>query len=114
VSVVAIRLANGIDSVNDVRPGRLIVIPDDAPTYGFFPPIGESAGDEIAAGTEYVIQPGDTIDHIAAQFNVDTLCVIERNQVRNVRLIQPGQTIGIPNDCPAYSGYDVVPDTPPQ
>ncbi|MBC8097959.1 MAG: LysM peptidoglycan-binding domain-containing protein, partial [Armatimonadetes bacterium] len=112
VSVVALRQANAIDSIRDVVPGRLIIIPDDAPAYGVFPAIGESAGEVVANGQEYVIQPGDTLDGIAAQFNVDTRCVIDANSVRFVRLIQPGQTVGIPTDCPPYSGYDVVPSAP--
>lgn len=113
VSVVSIRLENEIDSIRDVTPGRLIIIPADAPAYGVFPAIDQPAGTRVAGGRVYVIQPGDTLDHIAALFNVDTLCLVDQNGVENVRLIQPGQSLGIPADCPAYSGFDFVPDTPP-
>jgi LysM repeat protein len=114
VSVVAIRQANEIDSALDLRPGRVLVIPADAPPYGIFPSIGEPAGSQVAAGREYVIQPGDTLDHIAALFNVDTLCLIERNGVEiDPRFIRAGQVVGIPADCPPYAGFDFVPENPP-
>jgi LysM repeat protein len=113
VSVIAIREANEIDSALDLRPGTVLVIPADAPPYGIVPSSGEPAGSQIAAGREYIIQPGDTLDHIAAQFNVDTLCLIERNGVEDPRFIYVGQIVGIPADCPEYTGFDVVPDTPP-
>lgn len=113
VSVVAIRVANNINAAGDIVPGQLIVIPEGAPEYTLFPSLEAPAGTKIADGTQVVIQPGDTLDHIAAQYNVDTLCLIEANDIRTVRLIQPGQLIGIPSGCPAYSGFDVVPATPP-
>lgn len=113
VSVVAIRQANEIDSALDLNPGRVLVIPADAPPYGIFPSNNEPAGSQIAAGREYILQPGDTLDQIAAQFNVDTLCLIERNGIEDPRFIYAGQLVGIPSDCPAYVGFDFVPDTPP-
>ncbi len=113
VSVVAIRQANEIDSIAEVVPGRLLIIPADAPVYGTYPAVGEAAGDQVADGAVYIIQPGDTLDHIAAQFNVDTLCLLERNGVLQPRLIQPGEAVGIPSDCPPYTGFDVVATTAP-
>jgi LysM repeat protein len=115
VSVVAIREANEIDSALDLRPGRVLVIPADAPPYGIFPSLGQPAGAQLAPGREYVIQPGDTLDHIAAQFDVDTMCLLERNGIdeSRVKFIRAGQTVGIPADCPEYTGYDFVPSVPP-
>lgn len=109
VSVEALRLANDIRSARQVAPGLEIVIPADAPPYGVFPALDQPAGALVAPGTLYVIQPGDTVDGIGARFNRDTRCILEANQVRNPRAIRAGQTLGIPNDCPPYTGFDVVP-----
>ena len=109
VSVVAIRTANNIDFASEVIPGRVIVIPADAPAYGAFPDIEEPAGNVVASGEVYVIQPGETIDGIGARFDRDTRCIIEANEITSVRAILPGQTIGIPSNCPPYMGFDVVP-----
>lgn len=116
VSVVAIRQVNGIDFSTQVTPGRSILIPADAPPYGEFPSSEEAAGGVIASGEQYVIQPNDTLDGIGARFDKDTLCIIQANEITNVRAIRPGQVIGIPADCPQYTGFDVVPgrtQTPP-
>lgn len=113
VSVVALRVANNINAAGDINPGRTIVIPEDAPVYGTFPSLDEPAGAVLAGGEVYIIQPGDTLDGIAASFDKDTLCIIEANEITNVRLIRAGQTIGIPPQCPAYVGYNTVPAATP-
>jgi LysM repeat protein len=113
VSVEALRIANDIDSGKDLRPGRLLLIPSDVPVYGRAASLDEPAGGVIAEGDVYVLQPGDTLDHIAAGFNVDTLCLLERNEITVPKLVRAGQLIGIPADCPPYSGFDVVPDERP-
>jgi LysM repeat protein len=113
VSVVALRVVNNIDAASQLRPGREIVIPADAPPYGTFPSLDEPAGAVLASGEVYVIQPGDTLDGIAAEFNRDTLCIIQANEIENVRLIRAGQTIGIPGNCPEYVGYNRAPAATP-
>jgi LysM repeat protein len=86
-----------------------LIIPDDAPAYGEFPAVEDSAGaGGGAAGELYVVQPRETIDGISARFNVSYTCVLDTNQILNPRALQPGTVIVIPDDCPAYSGADVV------
>ncbi len=114
VSVVALRVANDIDSAMDLMPGTALIIPADAPAYGAFPSLNEAAGAVIAAGDQYVLQPGDTLDQVGAQFNVDTLCLIRENQIENTRTIRAGQIIGIPVGCPAYVGFAAVATGAPQ
>lgn len=113
VSVVALRVSNNINAAGDIKPGRTIVIPDGAPVYGVFPSLDQPAGGVLAGGTLYIIQPGDTLDGVAASFDKDTLCIIEANEITNVRLIRAGQTIGIPPECPPYIGYNTVPAATP-
>ncbi len=113
VSVEALRLENGIVSARQIVPGQVLVIPEDAPPYGTAPDIDEPAGAVLAPGEVYVIQLGDTLDGIAAQFDVDSTCLIAQNEIVNVRGIRAGQTLGIPADCPAYMGFDVVPGRAP-
>lgn len=109
VSVVSLRIANEIESARQVTPGRTLVIPADAPAYGAFPSLEVPAGGVVADGEVVVLQPGDTIDRIAARFDKDTACIVRANDIRNVRAVRAGQSIGIPADCPPYSGYDFVP-----
>jgi N-acetylmuramoyl-L-alanine amidase len=120
VSLVAILQANNVISARDLMPGTMIVIPDGAPPYGQFPATttttsaqaDTSAGQGGGGGGDgYVVQPNDTLDHIAALHNVQTVCLAESNALANPRMIFPGQTIAIDTSCPAYDGYDVVPAT---
>lgn len=112
VSVIAIRQANDIDSALDLRPGTAIIIPAGAPPYGTTPGTGEAAGAAIAPGEQYVIQPGDTLDQIAESYNVDPLCLLQQNAIElaDVYYIKPGQIIGIPQNCPEYNGFYIVPE----
>ena len=56
-------------------------------------------------GELYVIQPLDNIDQVAADFNVSTRCIVEANEIADVRAVKPGQTVLIPAEgCPAYTG----------
>lgn len=113
VSVSALRAANEIESFNNLFPGRVLIIPEGVPVYGVTASTGEPAGGQIADGDVYVLQPGDTLDQIAAGFNVDTLCLLERNAITAPQRVLAGQLVGIPADCPPYSGFDIVPDVRP-
>lgn len=113
VSVAALRTANDIDSALRLFPGRVLLIPEGAAVYGVTPSLDEPAGGRIADGDVYVLQPGDTLDHVAAGFNVDTLCLLERNEITAPQRVLAGQLVGIPADCPPYSGFDIVPDVRP-
>jgi len=115
VSVVSLIQVNEIENPRLIMPGMTILIPDDAPPYGAFPATdtdlatGGGAGGGVA-GEVYIIQPRDTIDQIAADFNAATRCIVDANEITNVRMIQPGQTLVIPDDCPAYVGF-AIPST---
>lgn len=110
VSVQALKQANDIVFGRTLRAGQVIVIPDDAPPYGVFPPRETTGRAETAqvAGQTHVVQPQETLDGIGALYNKSHYCIIEANQITNTRLIIPGTSLVIPADCGPYTGFDVV------
>lgn len=108
VSVAAIMAANDLNESSILRSGDTLIIPEGAPPYGFYPPLtglpeGQGGGGD-PNDVIYVLQPRDILDLIAAYFNVDLDCLLEANQITNPNSVQPGLTILIPGNCPAYSG----------
>lgn len=118
VSVVSLRLANDMMESSTLRIGQTLIIPAGAPAYGLFPALDTpdtGEGDGVGGGFEgelYVVQVNDNIDQIAADFNAATSCIVEANEIINVRAIKPGQTLLIPAGCPAYAGAAVPRATP--
>ncbi len=123
VSVISLQVANGLEDDVTVQIGQTIIIPNNAPPYGVYPALDEpnlaeggGAGGSVD-GKLYVIQPLDNLDQIAADFNVLTGCLVEANEISDVRAVRPGQTILIPAEgCPVYTGAAVprtfVPEPP--
>jgi LysM repeat protein len=108
VSVAALRVANGLTDASILRSGDSLIIPADAPPYGFFPalsglPEGQGGGGD-PNDVIYVLQPRDILDLIAAYYNVDLQCLLESNEITNPNRVQPGLTILIPGACPSYTG----------
>ena len=55
-------------------------------------------------GDVHVVQPRETIDGIAAFYNVDTQCLLDANNIIRANLTQPGTPIVIDQNCPEYTG----------
>lgn len=122
VSVVAIQVANDLKPGGIIQPGLNLVIPAGAPLYGEFPiltdpanPTGDSnelgQGGGAALGPndqEYVVQRGDTLDGIAAAFDVKMSCLAEGNNLESPNRIFPGQYLVVSLECPRYDGYAPV------
>jgi LysM repeat protein len=108
VSVVAIQQANEIEPGDFLDVGQEIVIPADAPAYGLFPALTgiavDGQGGGGAAGEIYVVQPRDTLDEIGLAFDAQVTCIAEANELENINEIFPGQSLLIPDACPAYDG----------
>lgn len=116
VSEISLRQVNGLLDFDGrlLQPGVVLVIPTDGVPYGQFPALSNPANpdDESAegdpapnlSGEVYVLQPRDTLDQVAAEYNVLTSCLLEANGIVNSRRVYPGQEIAIPSDCPPYSG----------
>jgi LysM repeat protein len=122
VSVVALQVANDIKPGAIIQPGLNLVIPAGAPKYGEFPiltnpanptsdtnELGQGGGAALGPNDqEYVVQRGDTLDGIAAQFDVKTSCLAEGNSLDAPSKIYPGQYLVVKMDCPRYDGYAPV------
>lgn len=122
VSVVAIREANDIKPGAIIRPGLNLTIPAGAPVYGEFPiltnpanpnsvtnELGQGGGAPLGANDqEYVVQRGDTLDGIAAAFDVKMSCLAEGNNLESPDRIFPGQYLVVSLECPRYDGYAPV------
>jgi LysM repeat protein len=61
-----------------------------------------------AAQNDYTVGQGDTLDAIAASFNLELTCLAEANEIENPQFISVGQVIDVTVDCPAYDGFDFV------
>lgn len=108
VSVAAVMDANGLNQGSILRSGDTLIIPAGVPPYGFYPaltglPEGQGGGGD-PNDVIYVLQPRDILDLLAAYYNVDLGCLLNANQITNANRVQPGLTILIPGNCPAYSG----------
>ncbi len=119
VSVVSLQHANQLFTGADVFAGMTIVIPDDAPPYGVYPALDIPAdtdetvgqGGGMIEGETYVIQPNDTLDLIAQQFDVSVVSLQHANQLFTGADVLAGMTIIIPDDAPPYGVYPAL-DTP--
>lgn len=56
----------------------------------------------------YSVQGGDILDSIAAQFDVQTACLAEVNNLGDGSKIKPGQILNIDLSCPRYDGLNFV------
>lgn len=109
VSLVALRAANGIRSGTVVGLGTALLIPTDVPAYGTD---GEFDLEELGIGggnVLHVVQPGETLDIIAATYNVDTNCLASGNDIERPALLQPGTVLLVDSACDPYTGEGIPP-----
>lgn len=105
VARIALEFTNDIEDDDDLEVGSTLIIPTNAPAFGedddFDPTnlLGQGGGGEL-----YVVQPGETLDGIAAAFNIDTGCLLETNGITRANLTQPGTVLVIDLGCPEYTG----------
>ncbi len=103
VSLAALVRMNGLNNRNFIRAGQLLTLPTDATASqapvlaASSPPSGAAAASAPqAAGGEYIVRRGDSIDRIARTFGVDATALSRLNGVSNSNLIFPGQALRIP------------------
>jgi LysM repeat protein len=121
VSAVSLRLANNIVDTRRIMAGQVLIIPADAPPYGMFPAL-DSEGKLVSTtdntlgqgggGNTYAVQIGDTVDGIAAKFDIQMACLVETNEMANSWLIYAGDTLVLDMSCPHYDGFDVPGERP--
>lgn len=95
---------NGLANSGVIFPGDVILISDSCPLYDGDSDVINPRTEGSGASGEYIIGRGDVLDLIAAYYNLDLACILERNDIDNALLIQPGQTIILPTDCAPYAG----------
>jgi len=106
VSTLALALNNEMDTLDDIYADRAILIPEGVPEFGDDAAVlGQGGG----AVEEYVVQPGDTLDVIAASFDRNTACLAEANALERMGAIYPGQVLIIDQACGRYIGPNEVP-----
>ncbi len=111
LSVQALEAANGNPKPTRLKVGMTLVVPVGAPAYGVFMPInppGDQGGGAAPNGRIYVVQPGDVLDLLAASFNLQLSCLVERNNHQHPWFIMAGETLILPTDCPAYDGQSMA------
>lgn len=104
VDVACVIAQNDLPRSGAIFPGDVIILSDTCPRYAGDSDVMFPRGDISGAAGEYVLGRGDVLDLIAAYFNLDLACLLERNEIDNALLAQPGQTILLPSDCPPYAG----------
>lgn len=61
-----------------------------------------------AQGDSYTVQRGDTLDQIAAFYDVQTQCLAQSNELAKPSELKVGDVINIDFSCPRYDGWDFV------
>ena len=113
VSVAALTAANGISNPNLIFVGQALTIP--GPGGGGNPPPPPPPPPPSGGGT-YTVQPGDTLNLIAARLGVSVAALISANGIANPNLIFVGQVLTIPGGGgpePTPVPTDNAPPPPP-
>ena len=92
-------LASPVRAVTPIATGVPSGVPSGAPVATVAPTVPApvaTATTAPASQQRYVIQSGDTLNGIAAQFGVTTQQLIDANSLQNPDVILPGQELIIP------------------
>ena len=92
-------LASPARAVTPIATGAPSGVPSGAPVATVAPTVPApvaTAATAPASQQRYVIQSGDTLNGIAAQFGVTTQQLIDANSLQNPDVILPGQELIIP------------------
>lgn len=106
VALRALEVANDIEEGRNATIGTTLLIPDNVPAYGNDDEfdaamLGQGGG---FSGVTRVLQPRETVDQIAAFFDVNTDCLLAANNIGNPRHVQPGTVLIIDETCGPYLG----------
>jgi LysM repeat protein len=115
ISAVSLALANELEPPYVLEVNQCLTIPEDAPPYGTYPPLqtvdGQPLDEDVGvggAGTQIVIQPGDTLDEIAQEMDISLQAIMMANGITDASSLAPGTVIFITEDMPAYGVYPAL------
>ncbi len=109
VSIISLFEVNQMDYGTVIFPGDTILIPNDGTPYGYYP--GLSIGNPNGTAF-YILQPLDVLDLVAAFFDIDLQCLAQTNGIEDPNDVEPGFIVGLPVDCPTYTGTSSMPLRP--
>lgn len=132
VDTLCLAQANDLKDPGELRVGQTLVIDLDCPRYrgpAFVPNPRESAdqgggqvGDADQGGGDaarpqpgpddqtYRVEPGDTLDTIAQQFNISVISLTLANGLSAGDPLMADMELIIPSDAPAYGEYPALVD----
>lgn len=82
---------NNIQNPNLIYAGATLVVPSGET-------IQDSDGNSTSGQTIYIVQRGDTLNQIAANFGTTAIAIAKENNIRNINLIYVGQRLIIPTN----------------
>lgn len=82
---------NNIQNPNLIYAGASLIVPSGETA-------SDSDGNSTSGQTIYIVQRGDTLNQIAAQFGTTAIAIAKENNIRNINLIYVGQRLIIPTN----------------
>ncbi len=82
---------NNIANPNLIYAGATLIVPSGETAM-------DSDGNSTSGQTIYIVQRGDTLDQIAAEFGTTAIAIAKENNIRNINLIYVGQRLIIPTN----------------
>ena len=82
---------NNIVNPNLIYAGATLIVPSGETAM-------DSDGNSTSGQTIYIVQRGDTLDQIAAEFGTTAIAIAKENNIRNINLIYVGQRLIIPTN----------------
>lgn len=124
LTVECIVNANNIPNPDLIYPGQQLQISANCiggSGGGVVSPVVTSSGNpqacqydrnpgRAAPNNSYTVQPGDSLDFIACDFNISLQCLKDSNpQLGGVSLLAPGQSLNINFSCPVWRDSSLPP-----
>ena len=82
---------NNISNPNLIFAGASLIVPSGES-------IKDSDGNSTSGQTIYIVQSGDTLNKIAANYQTTAIAIAKENNIRNINLIYVGQRLIIPTN----------------
>jgi LysM repeat protein len=95
VSMAALAQANGIQNVNLIYVGQVLVIPGAPESLPATTTTAATTLPDTTGGSVYVVQRGDTLSKIAARYGTSVSALMAANGIQNPNRIYVGQRLAV-------------------